>query len=109
MFIAPAHAHGLLGGEAGAHDGPLILLTVLVVVVSLLVAGPRQPPAVHALVDLLNHALGNVGNTVHFTADPDEVRPSHVDAIRELAHAYATADAAQLCRLGAVLSMAWFR
>jgi hypothetical protein len=38
MFITPAHAHGLLGGEAGAHDGPLILLTVLVVVVSLLVA-----------------------------------------------------------------------
>jgi len=38
MFITRAHAHGLLGGEAGAHDGPLILLTVLVVVVSLLVA-----------------------------------------------------------------------
>ncbi len=38
MFITPAHAHGLLGGEAGAHDGPLILLMVLVVVVSLLVA-----------------------------------------------------------------------
>ena len=38
MFITPAHAHGLLGGEVGAHDGPLILLTVLVVVVSLLVA-----------------------------------------------------------------------
>ncbi len=37
MLITPAHAHGLLGGEAGAHDGPLILLTVLVVVVSLLV------------------------------------------------------------------------
>ena len=38
MFITPAHALGLLGGEPGAHDGPLILLTVLVVVVSLLVA-----------------------------------------------------------------------
>ena len=38
MLITPAQAHGLLGGEPGAHDGPLILLTVLIVVVSLLVA-----------------------------------------------------------------------
>ena len=38
MFISPAYAHGLLGGEVGAHDGPLILLIVAVVVVSLLVA-----------------------------------------------------------------------
>lgn len=38
MFITPAQAHGFLGGEAGSHDGPFILLFVAVVVVSLLVA-----------------------------------------------------------------------
>jgi hypothetical protein len=38
MFITSAQAHGFLGGQAGSHDGPLILLFVAVVVVSLLVA-----------------------------------------------------------------------
>ena len=38
MLISPAYAHGLLGGEAGPHYGPLILLVVAVVVISLLVA-----------------------------------------------------------------------
>jgi len=37
MFITSAQAHGFLGGEAGSHDGPFILLFVAVVVVSLLV------------------------------------------------------------------------
>jgi len=50
----------------------------------LIVAGPSQPPEVHALVHLMNHALGNVGKTVHYTADPEPNRPSHVAAIREL-------------------------
>jgi|TARA_B100000315_G_scaffold232387_1_gene244580 hypothetical protein len=38
MFITTAQAHGFLGGEAGSHDGPLILLFVAVVAVSLLFA-----------------------------------------------------------------------
>ena len=38
MFISTAHAHGLLGGEAGSHDGPLILLAIAIVIVLLLVA-----------------------------------------------------------------------
>jgi len=33
---------------------------------SLVVAGPRQPPAVHALAHALNAALGNVGRTVQY-------------------------------------------
>ena len=37
MLITPAYAHGLLGGEVGAHDGPLFLLAVLTVVVLLLI------------------------------------------------------------------------
>ena len=41
---------------------------------SLVIAGRRQPAAVHALAAALNVALGNLGNTVEFgaplTADP---------------------------------------
>jgi MoCo/4Fe-4S cofactor protein with predicted Tat translocation signal len=39
-----------------------------------IVAGTRQPARVHALVHLLNAALGNVGQTVQYfrVADPDE-------------------------------------
>ncbi|MCL4795854.1 MAG: TAT-variant-translocated molybdopterin oxidoreductase [Bryobacteraceae bacterium] len=34
---------------------------------SLVIAGPRQPAAVHALVALINQALGNTGETVVYT------------------------------------------
>ena len=34
---------------------------------TLVVAGPTQPPAVHAIVYAINAALGNLGKTVHFT------------------------------------------
>jgi len=33
----------------------------------LVLAGPRQPAAVHALAHWINHALGNVGRTVYYT------------------------------------------
>ena len=36
---------------------------------SLLVAGPRQPPEVHALVAAINRKLGNVGKTVVYYED----------------------------------------
>ena len=39
---------------------------------SIVVAGPQQSPAVHALAHAINQALGNVGETVHYT-DPLEV------------------------------------
>ncbi len=35
---------------------------------NLIIAGRRQPAAVHAIVAALNHALGNVGNTVEYGA-----------------------------------------
>ena len=37
---------------------------------ALVVAGDRQPPAVHALAHAMNAALGNVGTTVVYTPTP---------------------------------------
>ncbi len=57
---------------------------------SVLAAGPRQPASLHALLHALNAALGNVGATVSYTAEPGEdatQRPTHQDAMRELAGA----------------------
>jgi len=47
--------------------------------------GPRQAPAVHALAAVLNHALGATGSTITYTADPNADRPSHLEAISDLA------------------------
>ena len=38
---------------------------------SLLIAGRGQSPAVHAMVALINEALGNTGATVRYAAQPD--------------------------------------
>jgi Fe-S-cluster-containing dehydrogenase component len=53
---------------------------------SLVVAGPRQPAAVHALAHWLNQQLGNIGETVTFTAaavaqGPAEALAGEVDAL----------------------------
>ncbi len=47
--------------------------------------GPRQAPAVHALAAVLNHALQATGSTITYTADPNPDRPSHLEAISDLA------------------------
>jgi MoCo/4Fe-4S cofactor protein with predicted Tat translocation signal len=41
---------------------------------SIVIVGDHQPPAVHALAHTLNHALGNVGQTV-FYAEPIDANP----------------------------------
>ncbi len=43
---------------------------------SLVVAGPRQPAAVHAAAVALNAALGNVGTTVEYREPTDALLPS---------------------------------
>jgi MoCo/4Fe-4S cofactor protein with predicted Tat translocation signal len=43
---------------------------------SVVIAGDTQPPAVHALAHALNEALGNVGQTVYYTA-PLEAEPTN--------------------------------
>ncbi|HHN74430.1 MAG TPA: 4Fe-4S dicluster domain-containing protein [Acidobacteria bacterium] len=65
-----------LAEDLAAH-APEVVVTV----------GPRQPAAIHALAHLINDALGALGRTVTLTADPDDQRPSHFEAIAELAAA----------------------
>lgn len=46
-------------------------------------AGPRQPAEVHALTQLVNEALGNIGSTVTLLPAPEA--PSEIEAIKQLA------------------------
>jgi len=48
---------------------------------SVVLVGPTVAPELHALAHAINAALGNVGATVRYTADPDGDRPSHDDAL----------------------------
>ena len=52
---------------------------------SIVIAGPRQPAAVHALVWAINHALGNLGETITFTRPPFDADRDPVAAIAALA------------------------
>ncbi|MCG8416601.1 MAG: TAT-variant-translocated molybdopterin oxidoreductase [Proteobacteria bacterium] len=53
---------------------------------SVLVAGSKQPPAVHALVAKINHSLGAVGTTLEYLREPPgPERLSHVESIKSLA------------------------
>jgi molybdopterin-containing oxidoreductase family iron-sulfur binding subunit len=54
---------------------------------SIILVGPRQEPAVHALAAVLNQALGAFGSTVDYVAEPDPDRPTHQQAIGDLAAA----------------------
>lgn len=52
---------------------------------SLVIVGPQQPPAVHALAHAINQALGNAGQTVFYT-DVVEANPlNQADSLVELA------------------------
>jgi molybdopterin-containing oxidoreductase family iron-sulfur binding subunit len=51
---------------------------------SVVVAGPRQPPAVHALVAAINFELRNVGKTVVYYSDPQGKRPAHAQDLAAL-------------------------
>jgi MoCo/4Fe-4S cofactor protein with predicted Tat translocation signal len=52
---------------------------------TLIVAGPTQPPAVHALVALLNEALGNAGRTVSYRAMSEEEASDSLEGLGALA------------------------
>ncbi len=54
---------------------------------SVVMAGPRQPPAVHAQVAALNQELRAERGALRYLADPDPDRPGHVDALVDLVRA----------------------
>jgi molybdopterin-containing oxidoreductase family iron-sulfur binding subunit len=51
---------------------------------SLVVAGETQPPELHALANLMNQALGNIGTTVDFIPSIDPFPGDHLASLREL-------------------------
>jgi MoCo/4Fe-4S cofactor protein with predicted Tat translocation signal len=52
---------------------------------SVITAGAHLPPEIHAQVAVLNEALGNVGKTIRYTAEPRlENVPPAVESIREV-------------------------
>jgi MoCo/4Fe-4S cofactor protein with predicted Tat translocation signal len=67
---------------------------------SIVTAGDTQSGRVHALVHLINRALGNLGNTVIFT-DPIEASPvSQVESLRELVRDMNAGKVSSLIMLG---------
>ncbi len=66
----------------------------------LIVVGPRQAPAVHALAAVLNRALDAVGTTLEYSEDPSPDRPPHAEAIFELASAIRDGEVETLVILG---------
>jgi MoCo/4Fe-4S cofactor protein with predicted Tat translocation signal len=80
--LAQAVAHELgIEGAAAAGAGPAEQARWVAAVAadlkahcgsSLVLAGPPQPPEVHALAHALNHALGNVGKTVEYYPEATE-------------------------------------
>jgi len=54
---------------------------------SAVLVGHTQPAAVHGVVALINHALGNVGATVNYVRAFDDATPSGPKALVELANA----------------------
>ncbi len=62
-----------VGRDLAAHRGKCLVI-----------AGETQPPEVHALAHLINHALGNVGKTVDFIARVDSGHGDQIASLREL-------------------------
>jgi MoCo/4Fe-4S cofactor protein with predicted Tat translocation signal len=89
--VLRAIAQGV-GAPGGAPPPPAHAKWVGVVVrdllrhrgASLIVVGDHQPPELHALGHAINHALGNIGNTVAY-CDSNEVSPvDQLASFREL-------------------------
>ena len=67
---------------------------------SLVIAGPEQSPAVHALVHAINDALDNIGQTVIYT-DPIEANPvDHLASLGELVEEMAAGQVELLLIMG---------
>ncbi|HUS08750.1 MAG TPA: 4Fe-4S dicluster domain-containing protein, partial [Bryobacteraceae bacterium] len=67
---------------------------------SVVVAGPRQPAAVHALAFLMNQSLGNIGTTVSFYKAASDQTVSQLDALRGLVGEMSRGQVSHLVMLG---------
>ena len=67
---------------------------------SIVIAGPSQPPAVHALVFAINQSLGNLGKTVSFTKPVFELENSGVAGLQSLVGDISGGQVRQLVILG---------
>ncbi len=93
-----AAALGVANVGAAAGVVPVAWLTAIVADLrehagsSIVVAGYRQPPAVHALVHAINERLGNAGATIMHVPPLAEVPVDHLQSLRELVDAMAAGD-----------------
>jgi MoCo/4Fe-4S cofactor protein with predicted Tat translocation signal len=69
---------------------------------SLVVAGEYQPPAVHALAQAMNQALGNVGTTVTYGAAIEAAPTDNLASLKELVTAMDAGQVELLVMLGGV-------
>jgi len=67
---------------------------------SIIIVGDNQPPAVHAMAHLLNHSLGNVGNTVTYTESAEADPINHFESIKELSDALGKGEVDTLIIIG---------
>jgi MoCo/4Fe-4S cofactor protein with predicted Tat translocation signal len=67
---------------------------------ALVVAGPSQPPEVHAAVHRINDKLGSVGQTVTYVVDLSPNRPTHRDSLKALVDEMKTGKVDTLVILG---------
>jgi molybdopterin-containing oxidoreductase family iron-sulfur binding subunit len=109
----PAIAHGLARGLGVAGAKPVTLSGDVASWVeaavndlkqhrgsSVVIAGETQPPQVHALAHAMNHALGNVGQTVSYLESLDVGPPGGASSLRDLASATAAGEVELLIILG---------
>ncbi len=64
------------------------------------IAGPEQSAALHALAHAINHALGNAGRTVHHTDPVDAEAVDHCDSLAELTRQMEAGEVESLVILG---------
>ena len=67
---------------------------------AVVIAGRRQPPAVHALVAKINAAIGAVGACLDYIEDAEPDRLSHLDSIKKLVADINSGSVKQLVILG---------
>ena len=75
---------GMLSGEQGKYASAVAKELQAHRGKSVIIVGDHQGPAVHALVHVMNQALGNVGQTVFYTDPINANAVNQTDSLREL-------------------------